>query len=84
MKKWMQKIVLNFIINKILKKLGGKKMFDSIREGLRGKKTYFVAISAIIGGVIAWISGTIGTAELVKIVIEAVIACTIRAGIKNG
>jgi VIT1/CCC1 family predicted Fe2+/Mn2+ transporter len=56
-------------------------MLESIRQKLQGKKTYLVAVAAVLGIVIAWISGEQASDEAVKGVIAALLAMTLRAGI---
>lgn len=54
---------------------------NKFREMLAGKKTYLVCASTILGGIIAWASGTIEAGELIRLSIEALIGITLRAGI---
>lgn len=54
---------------------------DQLRDVLRGRKTYLVAIAAIATALAAFAGGTITDTELVRTIYEAVAACTIRAGI---
>ncbi len=53
----------------------------AIKEFLAGKKTYLVAVGAILAAVVAWSQGTMDTTQLVEAVITAVLAMTIRAGV---
>jgi len=55
---------------------------SNVKELLQGKKTYIVAVSAIIGVIIGWISGTLTDVEAVKAIFESLLAMTIRNGIK--
>jgi len=78
-KKW----VLGMIINNIVNRKGVKQMFEKIKAALSGQKTYIVALSAIIGVLIAWVNGTLTDVEAVKAIIEAILAITIRAGVSK-
>ncbi len=53
----------------------------AIREWLQGKKTYVVAIGAIVAALVAWSQGTMDTMQLVEAGVAAVLAMTIRAGV---
>jgi len=55
----------------------------SIREWLKGKKTFLVGISTIIGAIIAWSQGG-DLSVCVQAIITAVLAMTVRAGVTNG
>lgn len=54
-----------------------------IRDALAGKKTYLTALATIVGGTIAWSQGAVSTADYVKLVLDAVFAMTIRAGVSK-
>ena len=56
-------------------------MLNKIKDFLSGKKSYLVCTIAILGAVVAWASGEIKIAEMVKIIIAAITAMTMRAGI---
>jgi len=56
---------------------------NTVREFLRGKKSYIMAAIGLLGAVAAWADGQIGTAGLLAAVWAAVQACFIRAGIAN-
>lgn len=72
--------VESFVFKKLLL-VGMKKMLENMRNKLKNKKTYLVGISAIIGAVIAWLNNAIDTNKLIELVVEAILAMTLRAGI---
>lgn len=73
--------IKNLILTSILRRLFTVK----ILEWLKGKKTYVVAISAIVAAVASYASGTIEVGEMIKLIVAAIMAMTIRAGItKSG
>jgi len=55
-----------------------------IQEFLRGKKTYIVAFAMVVGYVAACSQGEIDAAEMIEKTLLAILAITLRAGIKNG
>ena len=57
------------------------KMLDSIKNKMSGSKTYIVAGAAILGAFAAWLQGAIGTEDLIKSTVAAVLAMTTRAAI---
>lgn len=59
------------------------KMLDGIREKVAGKKTYLVAASTIVGTIAGWASGSIQTADAVQLIIGAILALTVKAGIER-
>jgi len=74
---WIKKMALAYILRRIFTM--------KILEWLKGKKTYLVAISTIIGAIASYASGTIEVGEMIKIIVAAIMAMTIRAGItKSG
>jgi len=76
-KKW----IMNFIIGRIVNKPEVKTMLTNAKTYLSGKKTYLVAFAAIVAVLVSWASGSVSDAEAIKAVVEAVLACTIRAGV---
>ena len=56
---------------------------ETIRNWLRGKKTYLTAAIGLLGAVVAWADGDINTTALLAAVWAAAQACFIRAGIAN-
>lgn len=73
------------IYYKLGKELGSKEakpMVEGIRAKLKGKKTYLVAAVAILGALISFATGDIEAAKAIEVAIEAILATTIRAGIK--
>ena len=56
---------------------------NKAREFLRGKKAYLTAAIGLLGAVIAWTDGQIGTMGLLAAAWAAAQACFIRAGIAN-
>lgn len=56
-----------------------------ILEWLRGKKTYVLAVSSIFAALAAYATGQIEVGEMIKLIVAAIMAMTIRAGItKSG
>lgn len=56
-------------------------MLDNLRDGLSGYKTYIVAFGAMVAAFVAWSQGSMDSQALIKAVVEATLAMTIRAGI---
>lgn len=56
-------------------------MIGKIKTAVRGKKTYLLAIGAIIGSVVAWSEDMMGTLDLIKALFTAAGMMTLRAGI---
>lgn len=56
-------------------------MFDSLKEFLQNKKTYFVAVGAIVTACIGYADDLLSTVEFVQAVIVALLAITMRAAI---
>jgi hypothetical protein len=53
---------------------------NKFRVWLSGKKTYLVSLSTILSAIILWVNG----ADLdYKLIIEAILAMTLRAGISK-
>lgn len=50
---------------------------------LKGKKTYVVAFTASLGAIGSYLVGELSLAEVMPIMIEAVLGATIRHGIKT-
>lgn len=81
---WIKKKLIYLLLKYILDYWkGGNKMFTKFKEFLAGKKTYLVAISTIIGVLISWINGQIELAEMLRLIVEAILVITIRAGISK-
>ena len=57
---------------------------DKIRQFLKGKKTYLIAAGSILATVVAWATGDMELPEAVKLIVAAVLAVTVRAGVGNG
>lgn len=57
------------------------RLLNKLRENLAGCKTYLVAGSAIIVTVIAWVEGAVEAPEAAKMIVAAVLAMTMRAGV---
>ena len=55
-----------------------------IRIWLKGKKTYLTAAIGVVGALIAWADGSIGSLALATAVWAALQTCFIRAGVGNG
>ena len=73
-----------FLLENIILKIGGvNKMIENIKSALAGKKTYLVALATIIGGVISWVNGIINTADLIQLIVSAILGCTVRAGVSK-
>ena len=56
---------------------------NSLRDWLRGKKTYLICLAAILAAVIAWASGDAGTLDTAKMILAAFGGITLRAGISK-
>jgi len=56
---------------------------NTIREILKGKKTYLTAAVGVLGAVLAWSQGQLDVAGLLAAIWAAVQSCFIRAGIDN-
>ena len=56
---------------------------NTIREILKGKKTYLTAAVGVLGAVLAWSQGQLDVAGLLAAVWAAAQSCFIRAGIDN-
>jgi len=55
-----------------------------MQKWLAGKKTYLVALAAILAAGIAWVSGELTNVQTVEAIVAAVIAATMRAGVAKG
>jgi len=51
---------------------------------LQGKKTYLVGIGAVLAAIGGYLTGTIDLAAGIQAIIGAIMAMTIRNGIKTG
>ena len=58
-------------------------MLSKIKAWLQGKKTYLLALSAIVGAVVAYTEGQVLIVEAIKMIIEGMLAMTIRASIST-
>lgn len=76
----VRKRLIYFGIRRELDKKENKIMIENFRNGLAGKKTYLVAVAAILGAVISFSNGDIDATKALELGIEAVLACTLRAG----
>jgi len=56
---------------------------DKIRDFLKGKKTYLVALSGMLAALIAFASGEMTLPETVAAITAAVMAMTMRAGVEK-
>ena len=56
---------------------------NTIREFLKGKKTYLTAAVGVLGAVLAWSQGQLDVAGLLAAVWAAAQSCFIRAGVAN-
>jgi len=56
---------------------------NRVREFLRGKRSYIVAVAGLLGAVVAWADSQISTTGLLAAIWAAAQACFIRAGIAN-
>jgi len=52
-----------------------------MREFLKGKKSYLLAASTVIGALIGWSQGEIGNLTFIGVILAAVQSCFIRAGL---
>jgi hypothetical protein len=76
-------LIISLIIKTYCKNRKVILMLENIRTFLAGKKTYLVALSAILGVVISWINGSVENAEAIKLIVDALLAMTIRAGVSK-
>ena len=57
----------------------------SIREWLKGKKTYMLGVSAILGALVAYGTGEYELGKTVEVVVAALMVIFVRAGVtKSG
>lgn len=56
---------------------------NDIKVLLEGKKTYLVAIATIATTLATWASGEVGNYQAVELILNAVLASTIRHGISS-
>lgn len=56
-------------------------MLDKIRQAIAGKKTYLVAVAALIGTAVAWSEGAISNFDALVALYAAIQAICIRAGV---
>jgi len=56
---------------------------NKIREWLRGKKSYIVAVIGFLGAVVAWTEGSISGTGLLAALWAAAQTCFLRAGLAN-
>ena len=56
----------------------------SAQDWLAGKKTYLVGIMAILGAVVAWVSGEMDLPAMMAAITAAIMAMTMRAGVAKG
>ena len=77
---WLKRKILEIVLKKALKKVFTMK----VKEWLSGKKTYLICIGTILGAVISWVSGEIELGKMIEIIVAAIIAITLRAGIAKG
>jgi hypothetical protein len=56
---------------------------EKVRVWLRGKKTYLVALSAIVASVIAYTNNSIDAKDMWQQVVGLILTMTVRAGIAN-
>jgi hypothetical protein len=79
----MNKLEL-WILETVILKIGGvNKMIDTIKNALAGRKTYLVALVTIICGIVSWVSGITNTADLIQLIVTAILGCTVRAGVSK-
>lgn len=73
--------MINWGIKYLLNNKEVKKMFGKLKTLLSGKKTYLAAIVTILGVLISWVNGSVEDIEAIKLIIDAILAMTIRAGV---
>ena len=69
--------------NMLADSTGKETPMNTIREFLKGKKTYLTAAVGVLGAVLAWSQGQLDVAGLLAAVWAAAQSCFIRAGISN-
>jgi len=57
---------------------------ETIRKWLKGRKTYIVAVGAILAVVVGWADGGMELPAATEKIVAAIIAMTVRAGIAKG
>lgn len=54
---------------------------NTVREFLKGKKTYILAVVGIVTAIVAWSEGGIDTQALIGAIWGGIASMTIRAGV---
>ncbi len=57
--------------------------YTTITQALKGRKTYLVALSAIVGAISAFATDQITDVQMFQYILDAILASTIRNGISN-
>lgn len=79
----LRKTIVFLKVKQILKEEKNMETLAKLRGILIGKKTYVLALGAIIGTVVAWMNGQVTDIEAVQQIWAALVATTIRAGVKG-
>ena len=58
-------------------------MLSKIREFLKGKKTYLVAVGVVIAAVISWSTGEVDLLGFAKLILEGIGLGSVRAAISK-
>ena len=59
------------------------KIFEKIREFLKGKKTYLITIVGILGALIAYADGGMTFIQMAEAILAALGLSALRAGVIN-
>ena len=71
------------LVARAARKVAPVNIINGIREFLRGKKAYTVAVAGLLGAVIAWADNSLSGTGLLAAIWAAAQTCFIRAGIAN-
>ena len=79
----IRKLIVFRKIGNILQEEKTMETLERIKGLISGKKTYLLALGAVVGTVVAWTNGQVNDVDAIKQIWEALIATTIRAGISK-
>jgi hypothetical protein len=78
-----RKTLVFWKVGKLLQEGKNMETLAKLKELVQGKKTYILAIGAIVGTIVAWTNGQVNDVDAIKQIWEALIAATIRQGISK-
>lgn len=76
-----RKTLVFWKVGKLLQEGKNMETLAKLKTLMQGKKTYILAIGAIVGTIVAWTNGQVNDVDAIKQIWEALIAATIRQGI---